>query len=575
MSGRRGSRRGRAWVGGTVLALAAALTATLTACGDDGPDAIGYLVDAGVRNYNTNTVDGHASGAVMALARVQPGFSYLGPDGQVVADRDIGSVTVEDGAALTLRYTFAETAVYSDGQPMVCDDLVLAATAMGGKVRGFDTATTAGYRDITGVECTPGEKTAVVSFARGRDYAQWPALFGVGALLPAHVVARKAGVTDLVEVLGSRDRDAIGKIAEAWNTGFALAPGQEIDESEFVSAGPYRLSRYTVEDGLELVANDAWAGDAPVTSHVQVWPRGTDADTAVNEGRVDVVDTSDMAAGDRVLGRAVTEYHGQENRTAADDPSPLSVTQLVPASRGVMGDRLLRRAFASCVPRDSLARRFGSNGIVWSLRTVAPGDSLGGALNAQYSGRYPRADIRRARALLAERPAGEDGRRPAPRIRLGYVGPDPEARAVVAEIAGSCSAAGIDVIDAADPDLVPGALGRDVDVLLTNGATGSAAAGTASGFPNAYQLFDGDPLNLSGLRSRQASGAINDLSLTQSDSARLPLVRTAETAAWDALASIPLYGTVRSREHTGGVSQVVAGLARTGTGWNMDRWVLN
>lgn len=575
MTARGGLRGRRALVKGTVVGLAAVLAATLAACGDGERDQIDYLVDAGVSDYNVNTVDGYASGAIMALARVQPGFSYLGPDGQVVADHDIGTVTVEDGASLTLKYTFAETAVYSDGQPMVCDDIVLAATAMGGKARGFAPATTAGYRDIASVDCTPGEKTAVVTFARGRDYAQWPALFGVGSMLPAHVVARKAGVADLVEVLGSRDQKAIGKIADAWNTGFALTPGQDIDPDEFVSAGPYRLSRYTTEDGLELVANDAWGGDQPVTKHVTVWPRGTDVDTAVGEGRVEVVDTADLNTGDRVVGRATADYNGQENRAGAKDPSPLSVTQLVPAARGVMGDLQVRRAFASCVPRDSLARRFGSNGLVWSMRTVAPGDSLGGALNEQYSRRYPRADIKRARGLLDERPAGENGRRSAVNIRLGYVGPDPVAQAVVAEIAGSCRAAGITVTDASAPDLTPGALGSDVDVLLTNGATGSAAAGTASGFPTAYQLFGGDPLNLSGLRNAKASGAIADLSLTQSDSARLPLVRTAETAAWDALASIPLYGTVRSREHTGSVSQVVPGLSRTGTGWNMDRWVLN
>lgn len=565
-------RRRRAAVTATVLGLVTALTATLSACGDSGRDQIDYLIDARVGSYNVNTVDGYASGAVMALARVLPGFSYLGPDGQVVADRDIGTVTVEEGPSLTLAYTFADAAQWSDGAPMVCDDLVLAATAMSGRTPGFAAATDAGYRDIARIDCTAGEKTAVVTFARGRDYVQWAALFGVGSLLPAHVVARKAAVDDVVGAFADGDRAAIGRIAEVWNAGFTLTPGQPVPAEDFPSAGPYRLSEYTVDGGLKLVANDKWWGEAPATGNITVWPRGTDAGKAVDDGRIEVADTADLNTGDRVQGRATSEYDGTENRAAERDPRPLSVTQLVLAGRGTAADRLVRQAFATCVPRDALARRFGANGLVWSLRTVSPADSLGSALNAQFARRYPRADVRRARALLEQRPAGEDGRRAPVTLRLGYVSPDPVAQAVAQQIIDTCGSAGLTVTDASSAELTPGALGRDVDVLLTNGATGIAAAGVASGFPDAYQLFGGDPLNISGFRNPQASGAINDLSLTTSDSARLPLVRTAETAAWSALTSIPLYGTVRAREHTG-VAQVVPGLARTGTGWNMDRWV--
>ncbi len=560
---------------GIVAGLAAVMVAGLAACGIGENDQIDYLVDAAVTDYNVNTVDGRASGAIMALARVLPGFSYLGPDGQIVADRDIGTVTVEDGSVLTLKYTFAQGAVYSDGQPMVCDDIVLAAAAMGGKVRGFAPATTAGYRDIADVECTAGAPTATVTFGRGRDYTQWPALFGVGALMPAHIVARRSGVTDLVGALRSGDQPAIEKIAAAWNTGFALAPGQEINPMDFPSAGPYRLDDYTVDGGLVLIANDRWWGEQAASPRIVVWPRGTAGAAAVDGGRVEVFDTGDQQIADQAAGRAVAAYDGSENRTGARDPRPLSVTQLMPAARGTMGDQTVRRAFANCVPRDELARRFGANGVVWSVRTVAPGDSLGSALNQQFARRYPRADVRRARELIDQRPADQDGRPARPvTVRLGYRGPDPVGQAVTATIAASCAAAGITVTDAGGPEVGPASLGTEVDVLLTNGPTGSAAAGTASGFPGAYQLFAGDPLNVSDFRNAQASGAINDLSVTQSNSARLPLARTAEQGAWDAVASIPLYGSVRFRENPGGIARVVPGLAQTGTGWNMDRWFL-
>lgn len=564
----------------SVLGVSAALVATLAACGSSEPDRIDYLIDAQVRTYNANSVDGNAGGAVMALARVLPGFSYLGPDGQVVADRDIGTVTQEEGASLTLRYTFNQKAVYSDGHPMVCDDLMLAATAMSGRTPGFAPATTAGYRDIARIECTPGAREAVVTFARGRDYAQWQALFGVGTLLPSHVIARKAGVNDVVGAITRNDGAALRKLGEAWTSGFALAPTEKVDPSVFLSSGPYKVTAYTVADGLQLVSNDKWWGEAPPSPEVTVWPRGTDTEKALAAGRIDVVDTGDLTVADRVMGRAPAEFSPSDNRAAAKDPRPLSVTQLVLSSKGVFANPTVRRAFASCVPRDSLARRFGANGVVWSMRTVAPADSLGSALNGQFGRRFPRADIQRTRALLAEAggaPTEDGAEEPAAptkgaTVRIGYVAPDPAGKAVVAAIASSCQAGGITVTDASSPELEVGALGKDVDVLLTNGATGTAAAGTASGFPTAYQLFGGDPLNLPNFRNPQVSGAIADLSLTTSDSARLPLVRSIENAAWDDVASIPLYGTVRARENTGAVGGVVPGLARTGTGWNMDRW---
>ncbi|MFZ2237995.1 MAG: ABC transporter substrate-binding protein, partial [Gordonia amarae] len=91
----------------------------VTACSkDDRPPTIDYIVDAGLTTYNANTVSGNADGALMALTRVLPGFSLLGDQGQVMPDRDVGTVTAISQAPLTLRYTFTPEAVFSDGTPL-------------------------------------------------------------------------------------------------------------------------------------------------------------------------------------------------------------------------------------------------------------------------------------------------------------------------------------------------------------------------------------------------------------------------------------------------------------------------
>ncbi|MGB6039521.1 MAG: ABC transporter substrate-binding protein, partial [Gordonia sp. (in: high G+C Gram-positive bacteria)] len=362
-------------------AVGAAAGAVLVACGDD-RSAIDYVIDARVSSYNANTVNGHADGSIMALSRVLPGFSIVGPDGQIIADRDVGTVTPKPGGAFTLRYEFTPAAAFSDGTPLACDDIVLAATALSGKTPGFDAATNAGYRNIATVDCKPGERGATVTFERGSDYSQWAALFGAGTLLPSRLVAKKAGVPNVVDPIRKGDKAAISKIAEAWNTGFALRPGTEIDEAAFPSSGPYKLSSYTVDGGLKLIANEKWWGVAPAAETVTVWPRGTNGKAALDGSKATVVDTEDLALGDSVAGRDAPST--PVNRTTLHDPAPLSVTQLMFASKGVAADPLVRRALASCMPRDTIARAYGASGQVWNLRTASPADPLGPALNVQY-----------------------------------------------------------------------------------------------------------------------------------------------------------------------------------------------
>ncbi|GAA1480656.1 ABC transporter substrate-binding protein [Gordonia sinesedis] len=549
-----------------VLAVAAtALIGLVAGCSDSPPPAVDYVVDATVDTYNANTVDGNAHGVLMATTRMLPGFSYLGAAGQVTPDRDVGTVTRQPGSRLTLRYEFNPKAVFSDGQPLDCDDLVLAWAAMSGRFEGFRPATTEGYRDIETVDCRPGDKAATVTFAPGRDDRNWAALFGAGTMLPAHVVARAAGVADVVAPIRAMNRGVIDKIANYWNTGFAVRPGG-LDATVLPSSGPFRIDGHTGDGGLVLVRNDKWWGAAPATDRIVIWGRGTDVPQRLSEGRFDVTDVTAGLTGSPIGG------------SDSDSPQPeqapgraLGVEGLVLAERGVFGDPAARRAFASCVPRNELARRFGSGAQMWNLRTVAPADNLAGQINGEFGREYNRVDTNRARRLLAG-----DGGTPRPiRVRIGYQAPAERWRQMVAAIADSCRPAGITVDDASAPDLDPGALGRQADALLvTNGASFSAA-GAADPIRAAYQLRAGDPLNLGGYRDPQVSKAIDDLGVASLGTERLGLIRTIENGAWRDVPSIPLFAAPRERRSSSAVGNVVPGLARNGTGWNMDRWTSN
>ena len=147
-----GSRRG------VLLAATLSLICTLvlSGCSGSSADQIDYAVDGTLLTYNTNTVEGAASAGPQAFARVLTGFNYHGPEGQVVGDRDFGTVSVVGRTPLVLDYQISDNAVYSDGKPITCDDMVLAWAAQSGRFPGFDAASQAGYRDVATVDCEIG-----------------------------------------------------------------------------------------------------------------------------------------------------------------------------------------------------------------------------------------------------------------------------------------------------------------------------------------------------------------------------------------------------------------------------------
>ena len=123
-----------------------------------------------------------------------------------------------------LDYQIADNAVYSDGKPVTCDDLVLAWAAQSGRFPGFDAASQAGYVDVTSIDCQPGQKKARVSFAPDRNIVDYNQLFTATAIMPSHVIAEELGI-DVTGALLGNNVPAIARIAQLWNTTWNLKPG--------------------------------------------------------------------------------------------------------------------------------------------------------------------------------------------------------------------------------------------------------------------------------------------------------------------------------------------------------------
>jgi peptide/nickel transport system substrate-binding protein len=536
-----------------LIGIAAILVAgTLTACSGSAAGAVVYVVDGPLSTYNTNTVTGGASAGAQAFARTLGGFGYHGPDGQVVADHDFGTVSVVGGAPLVLDYQIADNAVYSDGKPVTCDDLVLTWAAASGRFPGFDAATQAGYIDIANVECTPGQKKARVSFIPDRSVVDYTQLFTATSLMPSHVLADQLHI-DVTGALLTDTVPQVEQIAALWNTTWDLKPGADL--KRFPSSGPYKIDSVLDGGAVVLVANDRWWGAKAITKRITVWPQGADIQDRVNNRSVDVVD---VAAGSSGSLATPDNYE----RT---DSSSAGIEQLIFAAQGPLSQVRARRAFAFCTPRDAIARDAGVP-VANSRLSPAAEDAVAQADGVVEAGPFNSANPNAARDALGGAPLS---------VRIGYRGPNARLAATVGTIAKSCAPAGITVSNVTLDTSGPQAL-RDgkIDVLLasTGGASGSGSSGSSA--MDAYDLHGGNGNNLSGYANPQLDGIIGALAVSADPAERVRLLAEGAPLLWGDMPTLPLYRQQRTLLMSKKMYAVSGNPTRWGAGWNMDRWAL-
>jgi peptide/nickel transport system substrate-binding protein len=536
-----------------VLSLVGALG--LSGCSGGPADTVDYAVDGTLVTYNTNTVAGAASGGPQAFARVLTGFYYHGPDGQIVGDHDFGTISVVGRAPLVLDYEISASAVYSDGKPITCDDMVLAWAAQSGRFPGFDAASRAGYSDVASVDCAPGQKKARVSFAQDRGFVDFGQLFAATSIMPSHVIADELGLGDggVTAALLNNDGPTVERIAQVWNNTWNLTPG--LDLKRFPSSGPYKLDSVTKDGAVVLVANDRWWGAKPVTDKITVWPRGADIQDRINRGSYDVVDIASGSSGTLNLPDA---YVRSESPSAG-------IEQLIFAAQGPLAATPARRALALCTPRDVIARN-AEVPIANARLNPANEDAFGAAEGAVEAGQFAVANPDAARASINGQPLT---------VRMGYRSPNARLAAAVGAIAKACAPAGITVQDAATDSTGPLSLrNNEIDVLVasTGGAAGSGSTGVSA--MDAYDLHTGDGNNLSGYANERIDGIIAATAVTSDPKELAGLLGEGGSILWADMPTLPLYRQQRTLLTSTKMYAVSSNPTRWGAGWNMDRWVL-
>jgi len=536
----------------TVLAVAAP---ALTSCSGAAADQVNFAVDGALSTYNTNTVTGAASAGPQAFARVLTGFSLHGPDGQVLADYDFGSTSVVGREPLIVDYQIADNAVYSDGKPITCDDMVLTWAAQSGRYPGFNAASQAGYIDVAGIECQPGQKRARVNFLPNRGVVDYAQLFTATSLMPSHVLGDQLGI-DVAATLQGGDPAAIARIAEAWNTAWDLRPGMDAEAlKRFPSSGPYRIDSVLPEGAVVLAVNDRWWGAKPITKRIVVWPRGVDVQDRVNAGSFHVVDVATGSSG------TLTTPDDYQRTDIASG----GIEQLIFAAQGPLAEQPARRAVALCTPRDVIARNAGLP-ISNSRLNPAGEDAYSVTEAAAEGGQFSVANPEAARAALNGAPLT---------VRMAYQAPNPRLAATIAAIATACGAAGITVQDVTNESTGPQALRdgqTDVLVASTGGAVGSGSTGSSA--MDAYALHTGNGNNLAGYSNPQVDGIIAALAVTTDPKEFSRLLADAAPILWSDMPTLPLYRQQRTVMAAKKMFAVEPNPTKWGAGWNMDRWRL-
>jgi peptide/nickel transport system substrate-binding protein len=457
---------------------------------------------------------------------------------------------------LVLDYQIADNAVYSDGKPVTCDDLVLAWAAQSGRFPGFDAATQAGYVDIANIECSPGQKKARMSFVPDRSVVDYTQLFAATSMMPSHVIADQLN-GDVTAALLNNNVQLVAQIAKLWNTAWDLKPG--VDLKHFPSSGPYKIQSVLDGGAVVLVANDRWWGPKAITKRVTVWPQGPDIQDRVNNRSVDVVDVAVGSSGALAT---------PDNYQRSDSPSD-GIEQLIFSLQGSLALARERRALALCTPRDAIARDAGVP-IANSRLSPATEDVIAQADGATEAGPFGKADPGAAHDALGGAPLT---------VRIGYQGPNARLAATVGTIAKSCAPAGITVsgvtLDPAKDSSGPQAL-RDgkIDVLVasTGGATGSGSTGSSA--LDAYDLHSGNGNNLSGYANPQIDGIIGAQAVSADPAERVRLLAESAPVLWGDMPTLPLYRQQRTLLMSKKMYAITRNPTRWGAGWNMDRWAL-
>ncbi|MDT0270120.1 ABC transporter family substrate-binding protein [Streptomyces sp. DSM 44915] len=572
-----------------IVAAALGGTLVLSACGGGGDDddnddsnasGGGNTVTYGMAqpwdSYNQTTAGANSVANGQVMHQVVGGFWRFGnEDGQPIPNEDFGTFEQTSEDPLTVEYNIHEEAVWSDGTPIDCDDIMMWWTSNSGNFDGlFSSPGTQGIEDTAMPDCAPGEKSFTLVY--DQPYADWLTAGPGGgntAMMPAHVVAEQGGFASPEEFLTALQGDDPAPLEEAaafFNEGWLI--NNELPDPALIPAsGPYVITDYTANQSVTLSRNEAyWGEPAAADSIVIRFVAEPEQVQALQNGEVDIIEpqpTVDMAeqiAAASGLESEVAEEYTYEHLDFNFNDGPFA-------------DSLeLRQAFALCVPYqtliDNLIAPVVPDATVKQVRNVAPWDAgyqEAVDASAETLETYGVTDIERSRQMLEELDAVGTP------VVLGTLENQRRNDAGLL-IQSSCNEAGfeVDFQPAADFFDTTGALseGRfDVAMYAWSGSP------DRSGWNSTYRTVgectaDGKGNNNGCYSNEELDQLLDDVLRTGVLEEAVDITAQIEAHLWENMVTIPLYQHPGITAWNSQVSNVIPNPSQNGIVWNAQTW---
>lgn len=372
---------------------------------------------------NDHTVAGDTAVGRMIASAVWPQVFRIEPGLSPQLDTDVvDSAEVVDLNPQTVVYQIDPRAVWSDGVPISAADFEYAWTSQRGGALDVDgkpdsVASSLGYRDISSVTGSNGDKTVTVVFKT--PFADWESLFD--DLLPAHIAA------------------TVG-----WNSGF-----DHDDPLVLVSGGPWEVKSWQPGASMVLVHNPKW------------WAAPAELD------RVAIKAVPDAAVGEALASGEVQVAYPSAFGPAlmaqvSSSPGLMSETNLgstmlqleFNTRKPPLDSDSVRQGIAHAVDRAALVSSIGQpeNHLVWEDNSHLYAN-LQSAYDDNDGAGYEKQDLATAARLLGQGGlvAGPLGtwtyKAAALSLSLVWADDDPWSAATGPIVAAQLEAAGIDVVE--------------------------------------------------------------------------------------------------------------------------------
>lgn len=481
------SKRKFSAAAGIVLASALAFSAcTPPSPGGGGaasaaPTAINVAWNQAFFSFNDETDYGNATANANIIYMANERIAYYDKDLKLAQNPSFGKYEKLSDDPLKVKYTFADTAIWSDGTPVTAADALLLWGAKSGVYNTteleqdkegdvgevdaenvFFNGSDPGLQLVTEVpEISEDGKSITLTYSK--PFVDWEILASDPVGVPAHVVGKKAlGVEDnaeaakaLVDAFKNDDRAALSKISNTFNKAFNFKSMPE-DKELLVGTGPYTITDLVEEQYVVLERNANYKGAHKPSIDkvtVRVIPDAQASVTALENAEVLVTQPQSTAD-------ILTQLQNLQNiEVLTQTGGTYEHVDLVfanggpfdPARYGGDADKALkvRQAFLHAIPRqkiiDTIVKPLNPTAEIRNTFTAVPGSPRYEpmvAANGMKSTFAGGDDIEKAKALLAE--AGVEG----PTVRLKYASNNTRRQQQFQLIKESAEAAGFKVEDA-------------------------------------------------------------------------------------------------------------------------------